>query len=115
VSAALWTACGDIGLLVRVCADKAKIVSVDLGSSAGTVDLCSSLTHTVSRGRPVWNTAPFDTPAQAVLSVSCDNGFWVRKSRESRWSNTSKRMMPAGIDSNWVGKWGKTLLGPGSS
>jgi nickel transport protein len=100
-------------------ADLKKIVSFELVSPAGTIDLQKSLTEATSSGHPVLKSKPFSATSNAILAVTYDNGFWTRRPGDKRpgdeaWTNTNKLMMPSAAESTWSVKWGKTLLGPGS-
>ncbi len=101
-------------LVGPVLADKGKIVSLELQSPAEKIDLSTSLTEGLVDGHPVYKTTAFSAPKGSVLALAYDNGYWIRPDAKGRWANTSKLLMPAGVESHWAVKWGKTLLGPGA-
>lgn len=95
-------------------ADARKIVSLELISADGRVNLKAPLTMT-TRGPAALVSKAFAAPASgAVLAVSFDNGFWAVDPADGVQSNTSKLMVANPKKSWWVPKFGKTLLGPGA-
>jgi uncharacterized GH25 family protein len=95
-------------------ADVKRIVSFDLVTPTGTIDLRPLLSEDTSDAHPVLKTAPFDAPAGSVIAVTYDNGFWVNQPG-NRETNTSPLLAPKAEDPHWTVKWGKMLVGPGAS
>lgn len=98
----------------RELADFRKIVSLDLVTPTGSMDLRHPLTAGQLMGKPVLKTRSFIAPAGSVLAVSYDNGFWMKLSDDPNETNTSKLMVAGGTSPHWTVKYGKLLLGPGS-
>jgi uncharacterized GH25 family protein len=95
-------------------ADLKKIVSLDLVSPTGKVDLRAGLAKASARGFPILKTGAFRAAKGGVLAVAYDNGFWVRLPGDKLETNTSPLMAPGAAEPHWTVKYGKMLLGPGS-
>lgn len=95
-------------------ADKNRVVAITLVSDAAPRDLRAGIVKGTDHGHPVLATKPFDAPANAVLAVSYDNGFWSKLPGETRETNTSSLMVPGVKEAHWTVKFGKRLLGPGA-
>lgn len=99
----------------RELVDLKKIVTLDLVTASGSTDLRRPMTEGQRLGAPIMETAPFKAAPDAVIAVSYDNGFWLTRPNDQKETNTSPLMEPKGLDPHWTVKYGKTLLGPGSS
>lgn len=99
----------------RELAELKKIVTLDLVTAAGATDLRKPLNAGDRKGAPVYETGAFAPVVGGVLAVSYDNGFWLTRPNDQKETNTSTLMEPKGLDPHWTVKYGKMLLGPGSS
>lgn len=99
----------------RELAELKKIVTIDLVTAGKATDLRKALAVADRKGAPVYETAAFTATAGGVVTVSYDNGFWLTRPNDQKETNTSLLMEPKGLDPHWTVKYGKMLLGPGSS
>lgn len=95
-------------------ADFHKLVSLELITPTGKVNLKRPLSQTLPGRNPALETKAFTPPAGSILAVTLDNGFYAVDPADGVESNTSKLLIPNAKESWWVPKFGKTLLGVGS-
>lgn len=98
----------------RDMSDRNRIVTLELVTPAGTVDLRRPLTPGQVSGQPMLETKPFSVPEQSLLAVSYDNGFWINHPQTNAEINTTKLTIAGGASPHWTVKYGKALLGPGA-
>jgi nickel transport protein len=95
-------------------ADVRRIVTLELIDANGHRDLRHPLKEASRLGRPVLETQSFKAPANALLAVSYDNGFWLKIPGDMKETNVVSLMVPNGVSRHWTVKYSKILLGPGS-
>ncbi len=92
-----------------------RLYEVNLVSASGTVPLRDAGKFTESKvfGFPVLISPTFPKPTDdTIMTARYDNGFWVKTPNGMR--NVTQRLVPGAKDTFWVGKFSKTLFGPGA-
>ena len=94
--------------------ERDRVVTLDLLTATQTVDLRKPLASGQRYGAPVLETKRFPTRAGLILSITYDNGFWVKSPKDKSDINSTRLLVRGGTSEHWTVKYGKMLLGPGA-